>query len=824
METKDCLSPIMQELESLNKSTDQDTPVPSVSLKPQRVKDIIKELEALKKYTRNLDLETQKKVFDEFYTDFRTNALNGINNKISMANIKQRVMDKLNYKEFGGDGVKVMRDHMSQTERLIKVYNQDNLSILVHGLDEIGATSQLKDAKFLDDVVNEISHSGAEGKPGITGNKLAQDAAKVFKKVSDSIHDTGKKLGLDWKYIDNYMPTIWDSKKFGLVDEAELIQDFMGNLNMRAYPGRSTEDLKLMFKDFYRDISMADYDAILELPDSTFVQRRKDSMAKSLLRKRAIHLTPEGQFALWKKYGADDFMGNFERYSKSVAKKFALIENFGATPSIGFDQIFNEMASRVKDSEGFAAKKTDLDDQFKRITDPYRWGKGNTKYEKFGDNTRGIVAATSLSVKSSVTALFTDPAMYAGWALSRSNVDIFRGITSYYQNMFKVLSKEDRIKYGKALGVVFGHERDLHLEKLGMQKGPTTTTSKVINTALKWTGLPFQQGISQESALLAAAFELSEHTGKSWSELDTVLKTTLSREGMTPEHWDIVRTNLWGDEQIVSPEAIRANKDLGDIAIDAAHSLKKYLYNLESGVVVPGSRETNVFNNMSANTVRGQVWRSVGMFKTYPMAAWNKMMLIHDYNPANASFLGMKTKGNASAVAQTMIGLMTMTYIGNILKDLSLGKEPAAFHPTDVSQYPQLLLDSGAGGLYADSILTNYEKYAGISLPAKVAGPVFSKAGDAYEAVQNLADKDMSKKKKGMDMLKLLSKNIPLNVPVIKPMLDFAILNALRSEIDPSWKNKRLKALNTEDVFGNKHKYKYVVPAVNQQMFDLPWR
>lgn len=151
------------------------------------------------------------------------------------------------------------------------------------------------------------------------------------------------------------------------------------------------------------------------------------------------------------------------------------------------------------------------------------------------------------------------------------------------------------------------------------------------------------------------------------------------------------------------------------------------------------------------------------MFKSYPIMMMTRVLpqIMHDY----------RWKGRVA----TMLSLMTAYYFADSIKQMVDGKTPKPLN--NPGNWADLMIRSGAGGLYADMIVKDYSDY-GTSIGGIVLGPIGSKIDQIADittgTVADLAEGDFK----------------PSITPLYKlgpryPLLDRILLNAMMEMENP---------------------------------------
>lgn len=737
--------------------------------------------------------------FNDYYSKQKLYAIEDLNNEISRIKTEAELARVAELPHLGGPR-EVLDFVTSRAEKEISSSRRTYDAMLLNGLrdaDVIAYATEKENQKL---IMRELQQLREGGKKGITGDASAMKAAEVFRKFYNRIHNDLTAKGIPLGYVEGYMgPRNWNPTIIGQADLLEFTKDFKTGLDRTQYPSHWTEkEFDEMLEGFYDKFSKKGNPEFQVLPES---MKSKKTTLERMVEERSLYLLPEKEIDLLEKYGDTNLMKNSSGYAYQMAKRSALVTNFGPMPAQGFDNFANIVRRKAPKGaeEKFNSEIRKSKSFFDQLTNPKRFGSGDSVIAKFGETSRAVVASVSLKPTSAMQAAFTDPVMYAGHALAQYGDNLFSGIGSYLNMTFKTLS--DRQGAAALIGNVMEITQRENLERIGFyteKKG----FAKYINTLNKMTMMPFQQGISQAGARFAGSARLIEAlSGKMGANMEYAFKV----HGIDNDVVEVFKKHIadfHGSKvlnEVSLAEDMSITPRLRQKAIQASN---RFLNDAERGIVVAGAKQASVWNQMDVDSVGGQVWRSLGMFKSYPLAALNAMGDHLHFNPTGKieTVNGFRRfRGNYGNAAQVILSTAAASYMTIVAREHLIKGRTAP--KMDIGLLARVLGESGAMGLYADYIFTDYEKYGGVTLQSKLVGPVLGKYADITEITQQMV-LDAANPKKSVDATKafnLLVNSIPIaNYPLIKPALDHVLFEGLRDMHESGWRARERQKMKDQ--------------------------
>lgn len=184
---------------------------------------------------------------------------------------------------------------------------------------------------------------------------------------------------------------------------------------------------------------------------------------------------------------------------------------------------------------------------------------------------------------------------------------------------------------------------------------------------------------------------------------------------------------------------------------------------------------------MQKGTVGGELWRSVMLFKSFPVA----MLTRHWQRMLTDETMG---SGSRMMYASTLLsGLLVMGYVAGVAKDISKGKDPKDV--TDPRTWGAAFMQGGGLGILGDFFLQDTTRY-GNSMVATLSGPLASTAEDAFKLtignVHQAARGDDTKT--AAEAIRFLQSNTPMaNLWYARAAIDRLLVHNLQEMANPGY-------------------------------------
>jgi hypothetical protein len=244
---------------------------------------------------------------------------------------------------------------------------------------------------------------------------------------------------------------------------------------------------------------------------------------------------------------------------------------------------------------------------------------------------------------------------------------------------------------------------------------------------------------------------LADQGGKRLGELPSELADTLRRYGIDDVTWDRIRTAERHPDGFLFPEKMD----------EQSHSAVMRMLFEETSLAVPEADARvrgYTTQGTKANSIIGQVTRSIGMYKAFPVSILTGQVM--------RGFMERGGWKKGAYVAELFTLLTLGGYLSNQLYAIANGRDPQ--DPTNpdtaLQQFGAATLKGGGLGIFGDFLFSESgENRFGGGLAETVSGPVVGLLGDIIGATAgNVTELAQGKTTNfNREMLKLISSNTP---------------------------------------------------------------
>jgi hypothetical protein len=255
--------------------------------------------------------------------------------------------------------------------------------------------------------------------------------------------------------------------------------------------------------------------------------------------------------------------------------------------------------------------------------------------------------------------------------------------------------------------------------------------------------------------------------------------------------WKLATLEDWGDgnDTMLTPDAIARIPDaqlspLGDPRQLREQAMTRLLgaalEETDVAVIEPGARERALmFSHLQRGTLKGELTRSLFLFKSFPLAMVTKHW---------ARGMAMPTTGGRVAYLATLTAATTVLgMVALQAQQLVSGKDPRDM--TDAKTWIAATLRGGALSIFGDFLFQDSTQH-GQSLLATAAGPVAGLAEDVFKLTQGTAVAAAQGKNTdfGANLVKFLHSNMPgANLWYTKAAVDHLIFHQLQEYLSPGY-------------------------------------
>jgi len=607
------------------------------------------------------------------------------------------------------------------------------------------------------------------GNPEIMG--LADQYRKMLELRRQDFNRLGGSISKNERYI---MPQNHDAptvRRYGKDEWLADIKNWIDSRYMTDDAGKvlSPEELNEGLQYAYESITT---NGLNKAKDFTAPVGQSKKMARRGSDKRFIYFKDaESWIAYQNKYGRGDVFQTLVTDVTHFATDMASMEIFGTNPRTAFDALVQQIEKvdgPLKGSQKLLLKQT-----FKVATGNVEQGDLVSLADAM-QGFRNIITATRL-----------------GRAFISSISDVgTQLITAKYNNMPYMKNLKRQIAL---IGTTEGaEEMRLFAAKIGLgaegwvraassanRFGDVYNvgkTGKMAEVVMRASFLEQFTDGGRKAFTMEMSALLAENFGKAYSELDTKLKRGFASYGIDEADWDVFRAT--------PPQDLRGVKyaDMLQEGSDKFHQM--VMTEVDYAVPTPDSRVSAMLGKgVTASSVSGQIFRTVGNLKTFPVT-----MLTHHLSRAYYQ----ATAGEQIAYAGALLATTTMFgALAMMGKDINSGKEPRT--PTDgreVEFWLAAMAQGGGLGILGDFLFADHNRF-GNSFIASLPGPTGQITEDAIKlTIGNLQEAFRGEDTNwSTEAMRFIESNTP-NIWQVQPIKN-AMFDQLEYMVDPQGAQKK---------------------------------
>lgn len=669
-------------------------------------------------------------------------------------------------------------DYLNQTDIYRKGVERQYFADLVDTMETINGRllGLIEDAQVARAVVQEIF--GVD-----SGSQVAKQAAKAWLDTVEAMRTRFNAAGGDVGKLDySYLPQLHDTVRVLRAGAERWANEVLPLLDKRRYlheDGRAFTDAEI------REFLLAAWKTISSdgLNKIEPGQRTGSSMlANRGSASREIHFKgPDEYLAYLNAYGQKGVLASMQGHVGRLARDIALIERMGPNPEATFRTAFDTLR---KDGEStrVLGKTVDVEaawDTMSGKLDNPKWARLATIAQ--GARNLQVAAKLGSAMLSSITDVGT---LVITARYHRLPVMQMMG------NVVHMLGKGDR-EFANRAGLI-GESMISDMNRWAEGNIGAGWTSKAANLTMKlsllnaWTDA-LRRGFSV--TMMGALGKLSR---MEWGKLDAADRAHMARVDITEADfnvWRMATPEDWRGSQMLTPESIRAIPDealasLGDpqrVRDEAISKLLAYLTDESEFAVVNPDLATRTIQRggTQKGSAGGELWRSIMLFKSFPIA----MITRHWDRMASQPTAG----GRLAYGASLMTGLTALGYAALTAKDLRDGKDPRDL--TNPKTWAAAFTQGGGLGIVGDFAFSDVSRF-GNTLTETLAGPVFSTISDLAKLtignVHQAARGDDTHA--GAEMVQFLRGNTPgVNLWYTKAAIERAFLHDMQEAMSPGY-------------------------------------
>lgn len=589
-----------------------------------------------------------------------------------------------------------------------------------------------------DDIVRENWElTTANGKPGRTGNKVAERLAKVLhdsdRAIAAELNDAGAAIR---EHAGYGMAQSWSGPKIrevgkvnGVLDKSQSFkvwsQDMLANLDHAAtFQG---EPPLAFLKSVHDNLYTEDHSSAQYSPEEFMLH--SGIAGKVAAERKLVFKDADSQLAMLHKYGEKGLSGTILARISTQSKALGLLQLWGPNPKEAIEWVRKQAIEK--------AKELNVDSE-KQVQDLNGWKLSaainvalghldqatNPTWARIQSTAQQLMVSSSLG-GTIITALPTDT-VFQTMKITRDGFSAVEGLSGNIMFMMKQggAFKEHLMQSIGFLDSWGGH----NLDRFSTADKTNRALTRFNSALFKFQGLDYWTQNSKLGTAHAYAVGLGSDAGKVLADLNPDRRRVLSDYGISASDWDAMRANVQTVNGIPYLTA--------DMIPDRDLSRKlSVLYSdvADSAIPSPTASDRKYTHLGRPGSLGGTVGGMIMLFKSYPIMIANRILgeEVYAHNATIAQYL--KSQSGIVRMASFTAASLIAGYLSMAMRDTLNGK--TIRKPTkedgsiDIATFRDSLQRGGIAGIWGDIGLQEWER--GWKDPSSyIAGPLVQKTID----------------------------------------------------------------------------------------------
>lgn len=627
-----------------------------------------------------------------------------------------------------------------------------------------------------------------------TGNKEARRIAEIINHTQEMARNNANKFGADIGKIDGYITAqthdMYKIRRMGrdkwkafVLKDLDIEKSF--DIKVDETAGKSKEINKIL-DGIYDHFSSGRQYKVQTAEPSLSSRKPTYSIAARESQSRVLHFkSPQGWMEYNKAAGYGNLRETVDGTLSSLGEATGLMEILGPNPREVVSRIVNRVGAKADE-----AGKLALSNSQKNIDNILSAIDGSDRIPG------NAVAARAFSVYRGIQNL----SKLGGMAVSQIT-DIPTQASEFRYQGFNFLNRWGYALNASAKGMTKAQRADLayklNLYTQGMIHDMTnrfTGQDMAPGALAKAQALFFKFNLSEpftnrmrHNAAFAMSGNLARQSVKSWDKLDTNFRATMEQFNISKDDWGNIASGIEdvNGNKFVTIEALEASG-----RADLADKLSNYFIDRsEFAVLQPDARtQAMLRQGTRPGTVEGEFMRLIGQFKSFPVAAMQKILARDLYSSGEMQWQTAWRNGSAIVgLVETIVSLTLFGYMAKTAKDLLRGELPKPV--TDPKVLIASMLQGGGLGLYGDFFLGAQNRFGSESNVVNLLGPTASNIEELSDLSAMLLDVEgVQQEDAGGQLFKLIKSNTPFaNVLYTRPLIDYLITWRMQELSSPGY-------------------------------------
>jgi hypothetical protein len=625
-----------------------------------------------------------------------------------------------------------------------------------------------------------------------SGSKSAKELIQGWKSTHEYLRQRFNAAGGRIGKLENYgLPQIHEARSVRSAGLKAWIDYVTPRLNVENMIDERTGQpfsplaLKTVLQDSWHRIA---YEG--RTPDPTATGGKGKMLANRRMDHRFLHFKDAKSWMEYQeKFGSPDAFVTMVNHIDKMARDITLLEIMGPNPNAMKTHLAGWARSQADRAGEDVIQKTRGDiRKFENLYDAFEHPVSvqNEKIANIFGSTRDVLQASMLGgAPISAVADFNTQRITAAMA-GMPQIRLMKRIVGNISGLG--LEEKSRLATRLVLGAESWTSTNYTSSRLfGDVNGPEIT-KRLADASHRVSGLNHftQQGRQ------AFGFEfiqwMADNFGKTWDDLPKNLRETFERDHMTAGEWEIIRKTPLTDVRgikVLNAMDIEKRTDLAPIVARRLMDRVVEMVARETDMAVPmaTTRSRTAFSGRSdAGTLSGEILKSAGMFKTFPVT-----VILNNMN----RYISLNGKYNKARWVGDFV--ISTAIIGGLIlqaKQILRGKDPREMDEPEF--WLAALLQGGGLGIFGDFMFQSVNRF-GNGFGVTLAGPVAGLVNDTRELtigniIQAASGDDMNL---GSDLVNYMARYTPFGSTwYIRGAYERAILDSIQRWTDPEAETK----------------------------------
>jgi len=655
---------------------------------------------------------------------------------------------------------------------------------------------------FEADIMREMHRLDPESATPPTGNKAAEDIARIFNKHLDAVrleqNEAGAWIGKIDGYIGRQSHDAYKIRGAGNDAAFEAWRSVIEpRLAERTFDGMESAGER---NSWLREVWNALASGLHERPgaEDWMGYQGHASLAKKVSQQRSLHFRDADS---WMEYNAlyghgtvlDAVMHGIEHGARNAQ----VMRVMGTNPDAMFTRLSRDWQQRAKDAGNLAqvdqiAREAGRNSKLLEIAMGRPVGVQNMSWANTMATVRNLM---NFKLGGMLISSFSDLANQVATA-KHNGIGVFESMS---ENLRGLLPGDSSARRAAAfeLGVGLDGLRASIVNKFSAIDGPQGQMAGLVRTFFKLSGQNWWTANMKEAMGILSIKNVARNADRELSALPEQFQTTLRRYGIEEGEWNAIRQgaakSLDGD-MVLPPMSVM---DLSDESVAhltsptrTADMVRRDLYDKYSTYLLDQVREgmteptamtryLATGGGQPAGSFWGEAARTMMQFKSF--AATHLLR--------NVSRELFRDGATGTGIATLIAGTTALGYLSYTMKDLAAGRNPRSMDgPEDYFNAVVRAMAQGGGlGIYGDFLFGEQNRHGG-GFVETLAGPTVSSLGDAAKLIAQMRSGDVKGAEAGS--VKFLQQNSPLaafNLFYTRLAMDYLIFWRIQEAINPGY-------------------------------------